>query len=471
MERTALSRPVALALHDGVIRSDTTVLDYGCGRGGDVRRLRAAGVDASGWDPAFAPSTPKQPADVVNLGYVINVIERTDERVQALTEAWRLARSVLVVAARLDWEARYLAGTAHGDGLVTGRGTFQKLYLQEELRVWIDANLSAQALAAAPGVFYVFRDDADAQRYLAGRVRSRAASPAPLISEQLYELHRPLFDELAAFVALRGRLPREEELPNAHAVLAELGSIPRAFSVLRRVTGAEQWQRISDARRRDLLVYFALAKFTGRPAFSRLPQELQLDVRDLFGSYKQAITQADRLLFAAGDRAVVDASARAATIGKLTGEALYVHVSALEQLPPALRVYEGCARALAGSVEGATILKLHRQKAQVSYLTYPSFDSDPHPALETAVIARLAKLDITFRDFRASDNPPILHRKETFVDADYPGRPKFERLTLQEDRADLLSDHNIGTRLRWEDALARSGYYLAGHRLCRVRPT
>jgi DNA phosphorothioation-associated putative methyltransferase len=196
-----------------------------------------------------------------------------------------------------------------------------------------------------------------------------------------------------------------------------------------------------------------------------------LDVRDLFGSYKEAVTQADRLLFAAGDRAVVDASARAATIGKLTGEALYVHLTVLEQLPPALRVYEGCARALAGSVEGATILKLHRQKAQVSYLSYPSFDRDPHPALETAVIARLAKLDITFRDFRTSDNPPILHRKEAFVDADYPGRPKFERLTLQEDRADLLSDHNIGTRLGWEDALARSGYYLAGHRLCRVRPT
>lgn len=469
MERTSLSRPMALAVHDGLIGPDSSVFDYGCGRGGDVRRLQAAGINATGWDPAFAPTTPKKPADVVNLGYVVNVIERTDERVQALSEAWRLARRVLVVAARLDWEARYLAGTAHGDGLVTGRGTFQKLYLQEELRAWIDTTLSAQALAAAPGVFYVFRDDAEAQRYLAGRVRSRTTSPAPLISEQLYELHRPLFDELAAFVALRGRLPRDQELPSAEAVRTHLGSIPRAFSILRRVTGPQHWESISDARRRDLLVYFALAQFTGRPALSRLPQELQFDVRDLFGSYKQAIAQADRVLFAAGDRAVVDASARAATVGKLTAEALYVHVSVLDQIPPALRVYEGCARALTGSVEGATILKLHRQKAQVSYLSYPTFDRDPHPALTTAIIARLAKLDITFRDFRTSENPPILHRKEAFVDVGYAGRPKFERLTIQEDRAGLLSAPSIGTRQGWEEALASSGHYLSGHRLCRVR--
>lgn len=468
LERTALSRPMAVAVQDGTVTTETSVFDYGCGRGGDVRRLQAMGVPASGWDPAFAPSAVRGEADVVNLGYVVNVIERPDERAAALSEAWRLARRVLVVAARLEWESRYLRGTAHADGLVTGKGTFQKLFRQDELQAWIDGTLGARAIAAAPGIFYVFRHDADAQRYLSDRVRNRTAPPNPRLSEQLYESHRPLFDDLAGFVAARGRLPREGEWARGAEVKAALGSVPRAFAVLRRVTGNERWQQIVEERRRDLLVYLALTNFGGRPSFSGLPPELQYDVRELCGSYKQAITQADRLLFAAGNREVVDASARASTVGKLTVEALYVHTSALPGLPPVLRVYEGCGRALAGTVDEANVLKLHRQKAQVSYLAYPGFDREAHPALATVVVARLGKLDLTFRDFRESANPPVLHRKECFVAPDYGGRDKFERLTRQEERAGLLDDSSsIGLADGWDARLRTAGYRISGHRLVR----
>ena len=141
-------------------------------------------------------------------------------------------------------------------------------------------------------------------------------------------------------------------------------------------------------------------------------------------------------------------------MGKLTHEALYVHASALARVPAVLRVYEGCGRALTGTVEEGTIIKLNRQKPQVSYLSYPAFDADPHPALATVVIARLGKLDVTFRDFRDSANPPILHRKETFVAEDCPKRLTFERLTAQEERAGILSVPNIGMRDGWSAVLA-----------------
>ena len=470
MHRNSLSRPMTLALNDGVIRTDSSILDYGCGRGGDVRVLRSEGRVANGWDPAFAPKAPRGPADVVNLGFVVNVIERPAERHEALLCAWKLTRRVLVVAARLEWEARDLRGRPHGDGIITTKGTFQKLFTQEELRSWIDGALGVRAVAAAPGVFYVFRDDAEAQRFLAARFRRRSATPRPRASEVQYDTHRELFEVIADFYASRGRLPRDAELPEASTINSVLGSIPKAFGILRRVTDTEQWETIATERSRDLLVYLALANFAGRPSFGDMPIELQLDVKGLFGSYKAATAQADKLLFAAGRPEAIDTAARAASFGKLTPEALYVHVEELNSLPPLLRIYEGCGRALTGTVEGANILKLHRQKAQVSYLAYPRFDRDAHPELQTVIVARLGRLEVTFRDFRHSSNPPILHRKETFVSERYPGHDRFRRLTTREEAAGLFdSPTTIGTKDGWQAALQASGVEIRGHTLRRTR--
>ena len=52
-----------------------------------------------------------------------------------------------------------------------------------------------------------------------------------------------------------------------------------------------------------------------------------------------------------------------------------------DSLEPLLRVYEGCARADLGEVEGVNLVKLHRHSGKVSYLVYPDFETDPHPAL------------------------------------------------------------------------------------------
>jgi len=48
ISRTALSRPVVLALNDGLLPPGATFFDYGCGRGGDLKRLKALGYDAAG---------------------------------------------------------------------------------------------------------------------------------------------------------------------------------------------------------------------------------------------------------------------------------------------------------------------------------------------------------------------------------------------------------------------------------------
>ena len=182
INRVELSKPVAQAIQDSVITASRQVFDYGCGRGGDVARLRQLGFTATGWDPAFAPDQPLAEADVVNLGYVINVIESPQERAETLRNAWNLARTALVVAARLDWEARGVASQPVADGIVTTRGTFQKFYTQYELKSWIESILGCGTHAAAPGVFYVFRNPADAESLRARQVRRPSAAPRQSMS-------------------------------------------------------------------------------------------------------------------------------------------------------------------------------------------------------------------------------------------------------------------------------------------------
>lgn len=217
-----------------------------------------------------------------------------------------------------------------------------------------------------------------------------------------------------------------------------------------------------------LLVYLALAAFGGRPGFSALPQELQLDGRDFFRSYKTASAHADRLLFAAGKAEAVDVACRAALVGKLTPEALYVHRSAVGALPALLRVYEGCGRALAGMVEDANVVKLKRRKAKVCYLSYPRFDQDPHPALVASTVASLPTLSLDVYNYTGVHNPAVLHRKETLVATDYPLRERFARLTAQEERFGLYeSPSAIGTRDGWAAVVAKAGLRQRGHRLVR----
>src|SRR5262249_40364771 len=132
--------------------------------------------------------------------------------------------------------------------------------------------------------------------------------------------------------------------------------------------------------------------------------------------------------FRAGAAGAVDAPCRRSAVGKLLPNALYIHRTALEALDPLLRVYEGCARAYLGEVEGANLVKLHRFSGKVSYLVYPTFDADPHPALARSVKLSLRIRELDCQDYMLSENPPVLHRKETFVLPDHPLRDKFARL-------------------------------------------
>ena len=153
-------------------------------------RLRQRQIPCQGWDPAYFPDNERTPADIVNLGYVVNRDRKPGERADALRRAWALTRTVLVVSARLSLEAALNTLTPHTDGGITRRGTFQKFFEQQELREWIDAALGASSLPAGPGIFYVFRDPQQRQSFAASRYRRRFTVPRQRLSEVLFERHK-----------------------------------------------------------------------------------------------------------------------------------------------------------------------------------------------------------------------------------------------------------------------------------------
>jgi DNA phosphorothioation-associated putative methyltransferase len=104
--------------------------NLGCGRGADLELLAADGIPCAGWDPAFRPDAPRLPVDLANLGYVLSVIEDQGERAATLHRGWDLCRHVLAVSGQVLVAGRRKDPVEFGDGLLTGRGTFQKFFEQ-----------------------------------------------------------------------------------------------------------------------------------------------------------------------------------------------------------------------------------------------------------------------------------------------------------------------------------------------------
>jgi hypothetical protein len=250
LTRYELSKPVKSLLEYGVLRPGTTFFDYGCGQGSDVRGLQALGYPAEGWDPVFQPEVAKREADVVNLGYVVNVIEDPAERLEALVDAYRHARRVFTVAALITETVETGHCAPFGDGVLTRRNTFQKYFEQQELHQYIEDALETTAVPVGLGVFYVFRDPAEQQDFLSARSRraidwtqisARLGLGGPPADhwEALYEEHKDLLDAFGGLALRLGRFPAEDEFGRLGEVGAKLGSPKRGLRAFVQGGGAK----------------------------------------------------------------------------------------------------------------------------------------------------------------------------------------------------------------------------------------
>ena len=464
--RTDLSKPVRVALEAGLLTQGATFFDYGCGHGTDIKLLSQQGYVSEGWDPHYRPDAPRIPADIVNLGYVINVIEDPVERREALIKAWGLTRQVLIVAAQVLVEDVTRGQIAYGDGIVTRRNTFQKYYDQEELKAYIDEVLGVDAIPVALGIYFVFRNEAQAQTFRASRFRSRATTPRIQKQVKRFEDYRELLTPLMDFVTERGRLPIKGELSTEAEITRELGSLPRAFQLILQVTDQAEWHQIAEQRKQDLMLYLALTKFGYRPRLNQLSSEVQQDIKALFGTYRQACIEADAMLHSLGDLSLVTQKCQSSSVGIQGSHSLLVHLSALESLDPVLRLYEGCASRTLGRPNKATLVQFYSRQPKIAYLFVPDFDRDPHPAIHTRMEIDLRNLHVRYQDFDQEDNPPLIHRKDALVLPDYPHYAKFAKLTRQEEDWGLLEDpRSIRYIQGWESCLRVHGATLQGHRV------
>ncbi|MCB4825391.1 DNA phosphorothioation-associated putative methyltransferase [Roseicella aerolata] len=233
LSRSRLSTPMRALAQWGYLDGSRTVLDYGCGRGDDVLALCAAGVRATGWDPHYAPGCPREPAEVVNLGFVLNVIEDPAERSEALRTAYGLAERVLSVAVMPTGKGD---GADYADGVITTRRTFQKYFSQTALRAYVEQVLGREPVTVGAGLVFVFRSDEEEQSFLARRQRCAAQATddrfelvlppaeARTGSASAYSRHQELLDSFWSTALELGRLPEADEFERGEELRAALGS-------------------------------------------------------------------------------------------------------------------------------------------------------------------------------------------------------------------------------------------------------
>lgn len=517
LSRTSLSAPIQTLLRDELLSPSTTFFDYGCGKGDDLRGLAALSILGNGWDPYHHAAGIRVEADVINLGFVINVIEDFDERVEALLGAFALCRKVLSVSVMLESAGR--PGRPFRDGVLTGRNTFQKYFTQAQLQQFIESVLDETAVPAAPGVFYVFRDRFEEQRFLVRRQssrmgRSRAAlyrmirpaqvrppKPTPArdphmnasagldrsanaVSPRARDSAQATVDPETRACALAlwnrclqlGRVPYLDEVDAPGTIGTQFGSLGKAIRYCLKNFDRSTLDRSGQARREDILVTLAVARFSKRRRFLDLDACLQRDMKAFFGSLGSAEREAQTLLFSVGDPTVLNVAceqAAALGLGHLeVGQSLQLHTSLVERLPPVLRVYVACATALFGDVRDVDLVKLHINSGKITLMRFDDFANLPLPAMTERIKVKLREQVMDVFQYGGEFAEPLMYGKSRFINEEflnYPEQVAFEE-ALNELALVDLSGYGPPAKT-FKDALARARWEVHGFELKRSQTT
>ena len=148
--------------------------------------------------------------------------------------------------------------------------------------------------------------------------------------------------------------------------------------------------------------------------------------------------------------------------GKLLPTAIYLHKSSLQEtLAPELLSFITNTINRLDVQQTWNIIKLYKRDLKFTLLNYPDFDEYAYPALHTSYTIDADELTIKTTNYNSSNNPPILHRKETFVLPSYPLYQTFKDITDEGERIGLYQNtKSIGFKQQWENLIKRKGFKL-----------
>jgi len=484
--RYGFSAPVQMLARFGFLDGSRSVFDYGCGRGDDLRGLQENGIQVLGWDPHYAPDNSKQLSNIVNLGFVINVIEDINERIEALQGAYSLAQELLVVSVMLANQTAS-KGKLLYDGILTSRGTFQKYYTHTELKIFVEQHLHEESIPVAPGVFFVFKDKDAEQRFLVDRCRSRsnllrAASQVRSTSRlskaekdaARYAEHQTLLDSLWQQWLEIGREPDKNEIKNMPQVLEVFGSLPKILHFLRNQKDDVILETARKLRQDDLLVYFALSMFEKRKLYRHLEPSLQRDIKAFFTDYGTAQQAATELLFQIAQPELIDAACRnAASKGLgwyIENQSLQLHTNLVEQLPTILRIYIGCGTALYGDITSADLIKIHTRSGKLTLMQFDDFFGKPIPKMMLRVKISFHKQEFYFFEYGNEFEPPYLYLKSRLINEEMESYSEQVAFDNQLETLNLFDFSNYGPNPEeFEKRLYQARWQVDGKRLIRSK--
>ncbi|EOX4454018.1 DNA phosphorothioation-associated putative methyltransferase [Vibrio alginolyticus] len=423
--RHELSGPMKTLAKQGYLDGRFSIFDYGCGRGDDLRELEAHGLDVLGWDPVFSPDNDKVNSDIVNLGFVLNVIEDQDERLEALLSAWELANKILVVSVMLANDSYIAQFQPYKDGVITTRNTFQKYYAQSEFKGYLERSLQENAIAVAPGIFYIFKDKLEEQRYLQSKYQRhhtwhQLTSPQPIESKDkaklAISLNSTLFDDFWNVCLELGRVPANDEFNRSEEVRSLIGSHKKVFGLLQEMFDTKEFENAEKRRKEDLLLYFAMGLFEKRKPYTQQPESLKRDIKALFDDYKTALNLAAELLFAIADTSLINTQCEkahqqlpASLLNE--GHSIILHRDYIDDLPLLLRVYVGAGLQMYGELdEEIDLVKIHITSGKLTLTAYDNFEHSV-PFLVERIKIKMAEQDIDFFDYvNEKRRPPLLNK-------------------------------------------------------------
>lgn len=467
--RHELSAPMKTLVKHGYLDGSYTIFDYGCGRGDDLRELEANGLDILGWDPNFKPDFDKVSSDIVNLGFVLNVIEDQDERLDALLGAWELTDKLLVISVMLANEKYIAQFTPYKDGVITSRNTFQKYYAQSEIKGYIERCLQEDTIAVAPGIFYIFKNKLEEQQYLQSKFKrqhswKQLTSPEPIEAKDKAKLaitqNQEVFNAFWNRCLDLGRIPANDEFENSKQVRELIGSHKKVFSLLEELYDTEEFKQAEKSRKEDLLLYFAMGLFEKRKPYTQQSEDLKRDIKALFGEYKTAINLATELLFAIADTALIEnhcEKAHKTLPASLLnqGHSLIFHKDFIDELPLLLRTYVGVGLQMYGELnEEIDMIKIHITSSKLTLTNYDDFEKSV-PFLVERIKIKMADQNIDFFDYVDEKRRPPLLNKHLYLNPEHEQYKK--QLSFDNRLAKLMgyeSNREVMTeRWSWEEEL------------------